>query len=733
MRAPALCQAIKERERDAAARAEAARRSLLVGAGGPTAKPDGKEPKPSLDAMVARAYAERLAKAGKAPTDAQEASAGPAAASTGAGGGAPQHTVFDELFASVWQETSVFPGVNPATGQPFKPVIRQTRSLVLPLALPEAGDAAEADKARSGAKADEATLPKPSTTPHGSEAEAGSFVEALSHCVCKQSTARTWCAEQSKYRMAKMTKALRTAPRAMWLTTAALPVGTMEGWEASHDGKPWLPPSFHLELPAATAESEVVAGETAAAATPAAAGTAKPDAAAETVEAARPTITLEPPAATGSPAGGVRERYTLRALISFSQSVLPHASEGSGHLVLFFRVPTMKAAPPQPEGPAADDSAMLGLASDLMRRAIAAALRDVHGGSAPMSADAPAPAASPLSTGAALQAGAVREAEMVPCPTPREMAEHFDGEGQWYSWNDFALHPLTEAAVLRAHSEWKRPCVALYTLDHLSTELADLPLEPDAPVASAAELSDEFSLSMTPTHDERLALSFTPLTPRELPVPTGSLVAIDAEFVAVTREITRTDPRGRTVVVKPARLALARVSCVRGEGPLAGVPFIDSYIQQAEPVIDYLTRFSGLLPGDLDPSVSRHHIETMKAAYVKLRQLIDAGVRFVGHGLKTDFEMINVVIPRRQVIDTVDLFWIEGMRRISLRFLAWHVLGESMSNRLHDTHDSIEDARTALALYNKYRELEAKGLVDETIMQLYDIGRETQWEVPDLP
>ena len=64
-------------------------------------------------------------------------------------------------------------------------------------------------------------------------------------------------------------------------------------------------------------------------------------------------------------------------------------------------------------------------------------------------------------------------------------------------------------------------------------------------------------------------------------------MAIDAEFVAVTQEETRPGPRGKAIVIKPARLALGRVSCVRGDGPNAGVPFIDSYIQQAEPVVDY--------------------------------------------------------------------------------------------------------------------------------------------------
>lgn len=140
---------------------------------------------------------------------------------------------------------------------------------------------------------------------------------------------------------------------------------------------------------------------------------------------------------------------------------------------------------------------------------------------------------------------------------------------------------------------------------------------------------------------------------------------------------------------------------------------------QAEPVVDYLTRYSGLHPGDLDPSVSRHHITTMKAAYLQLRQLVDAGCRFVGHGLQKDFEMINVVVPPDQIVDTVDLFYLPGSRRISLRFLAWHLLGQQMSNRLQDTHDSIEDARTALQLYAKYRELSAKGTLQETINNLH--------------
>ena len=103
----------------------------------------------------------------------------------------------------------------------------------------------------------------------------------------------------------------------------------------------------------------------------------------------------------------------------------------------------------------------------------------------------------------------------------------------------------------------------------------------------------------------------------------------------------------------PSRLGLARVSLVRGEGPQAGKACIDDFIRATEPVYDYLTQYSGLRAGDLDPALSQHYLTTLKASYLKLRYLVDAGCIFVGHGLKKDFRMINMLVPTEQVSSSI--------------------------------------------------------------------------------
>lgn len=119
-------------------------------------------------------------------------------------------------------------------------------------------------------------------------------------------------------------------------------------------------------------------------------------------------------------------------------------------------------------------------------------------------------------------------------------------------------------------------------------------------------------------HRSDLLLKYIPLAPEEIPRGPGYLCAIDAEFVVMSTVFNfnqaeseiRSD--GTNTTIKPPRYSLARVSVVRGCGDKEGIPFIDDYIYTSEPVIDYLTEYSGISDGDLDPAVSRHPLVSLK-------------------------------------------------------------------------------------------------------------------------
>ena len=108
-----------------------------------------------------------------------------------------------------------------------------------------------------------------------------------------------------------------------------------------------------------------------------------------------------------------------------------------------------------------------------------------------------------------------------------------------------------------------------------------------------------------------------------------------------------------------------------------------------------------------------------------MRYLIDIGCKFVGHGLKKDFRIINVHIPNDQVFDTVELFHKPRQRKIALRFLASFLLNEEIQSQ---THDSIEDANTAMKVYKKYSELVEKGTFKATLDKIYLDGQRRDWK-----
>jgi PAB-dependent poly(A)-specific ribonuclease subunit 2 len=206
-------------------------------------------------------------------------------------------------------------------------------------------------------------------------------------------------------------------------------------------------------------------------------------------------------------------------------------------------------------------------------------------------------------------------------------------------FNDFLVRKIRTEEVYSFKGTWKTPAVLQYTRMDLDAvlDLDVLPSEVDYSL-----LFEDLSIAKTPNANPRHQV----LTKEEMPKP-GTLVAIDAEFVALQQEETEIRSDGTKSLIRPSTLTLARVSVLRGDdGPKECVPFIDDYIATSEPIVDYLTEFSGIVAGDLDYLQSKHTLVPLKVAYKKLRLLVDLGCIFIGHGLNKDFRIISKFLIR---------------------------------------------------------------------------------------
>ncbi|ODV88230.1 hypothetical protein CANARDRAFT_26383 [[Candida] arabinofermentans NRRL YB-2248] len=294
---------------------------------------------------------------------------------------------------------------------------------------------------------------------------------------------------------------------------------------------------------------------------------------------------------------------------------------------------------------------------------------------------------------------------------------------QWYLFNDFLVTKISEEEVLNLTHWWKRPVVVVYR----STEAESSFNYEDwkTTIDDSILYRDHFAKG---TRDSKI-IEYELLTKEEAPKP-GTLVAIDAEFVRVSPDEYEFKANGTRTLVRPRKLTLARISVLRGDGPKEGKAFIDDYIATDESKVDdYITSFSGIEPGDLDPNTSKRSVVTLQTAYRKIWLLLNLGCIFVGHSLGGDFRTINIQIPPQQVRDTAEFFYLKKeKRKLGLKFLIYQLFDDRIQT---GNHDSIEDAYSALKLYKKYLQLKKNGTLEKTLQRIYLEGQFSRFKVPN--
>ncbi|KMQ44590.1 PAB-dependent poly(A)-specific ribonuclease subunit pan2 [Trichophyton rubrum] len=313
-------------------------------------------------------------------------------------------------------------------------------------------------------------------------------------------------------------------------------------------------------------------------------------------------------------------------------------------------------------------------------------------------------------------------------------------ESKWHLFNDFLVTEVDKNEVLSFKQPWKQPCVLSYQISTARHGVDDSWKN----ALDTTLLFYEWSMNNC-----RPIESCQVLKPNEKPTP-GTAIALDTEFVDLEKAEIEVKADGTHEMIRPSKSGLARVSVIRGNGTLESSPFIDDYITIKDPIVDYVTQYSGIKPGDLDPRTSAHNLVPLKVAYKKLWLLLNLGCVFVGHGLASDFRKINIQVPKAQTIDTQYLFFHPSKnRRLSLRYLAWAVFKEYIQEEnpspspktsaatpniptsnptstpttsTAEGHDSIEDARMALRLWKKFQEYEDAGIVNQMLEEIFREG-----------
>lgn len=263
----------------------------------------------------------------------------------------------------------------------------------------------------------------------------------------------------------------------------------------------------------------------------------------------------------------------------------------------------------------------------------------------------------------------------------RVLLSHFmDSHGRWWVTDGAFTHPSSPQLALACDSA-RKPILLSYSFDAAvafspvseSVWASWIPEEQVKALALSGAASRKILRTM-PVH------SSLPLRARaRADITTLRPLALDGEFVLV-RDKERDE------------FCLARLSIVDYDGNVV----LDANCTVELPVVDHLSRFSGVHPEHLTPEGAVRALWSLKRVRRALQWLVEAGHCFVGHAIRGDFLVCGVSVDEGHLLDTAELYYDGTGKLASLSGLCDMHLQRSIQA---GEHDSLEDAVAALELW----------------------------------